>query len=129
VQDRIIIGALPPASWPLSIDTVERHLQQRFASIRFFRETMRPTGEDTLEFYMEINGQVRTGCYFDRRMLNLSDGPPEVWAEHIVWFLGLLPPGTPAVAMVEVNPDVVPIPVGADADAIRDLLNGLIFAD
>jgi hypothetical protein len=41
-------------------------------------------GEDYIDFQATVDGQLRTGSYFDRATLILWDGPPQLWADTIV---------------------------------------------
>jgi hypothetical protein len=62
--------------------------------------------------------------------LILCDGPPELWADTIVWFLSQLPSDAAVVAMVESSPEqIAPVPRTADPAAVRDLLDQLAHAD
>lgn len=125
MQDSIFISAPPQKSWPLSITMVEARLKEQFPDVRCFREHLEVSDQHYLDFQMTLDGQLRTGVFFDHSYLILKDGPTTLWANTIVWFLSLLPAGTPAVAMVETNPEVVPIPPRADAETIRQLLDSL----
>jgi hypothetical protein len=130
VQDAIFIAAPPKTEWPLTMDTLGQRLPEQFPQVQVFPPQQgAASGKHYIPFEVTLDGEVRHGTFFDRSHLILNDGPPALWADTIAWFLRLLPPGTPAVAMVEVNPEqVVAIPPAADAAAIRALLDELIDA-
>jgi hypothetical protein len=129
VRDTIFISAAPGTAWPLSITAVERLLESRFPDAQFFRKHAPVSGKDYVDFEVTLAGESRIGSYFDQGRLILRDGEPALWADTIVWFLRHLPRETPTVAMVEVNPEVVPIPPGADADTVREMLDSLMLAE
>ncbi len=125
----IFIAAPPNARWPLTLDGVEGQLRQRFSDVEIFRRHAAVSDRDYLDFQITVDGLIRISSYFDDGRLILNDGSSADWADTIVWFLGLLPPGTPAVAMIEENPDeTAVIPPGAKAQAIEALLDGLAGA-
>ncbi|MER7466736.1 hypothetical protein [Streptomyces sp. NPDC097981] len=72
---------------------------------------------------------TRHGSYFDHSHLILRGGSPGLWADTIIWFLGLLPAGTPTVTMVETGPDSISVPPGAGRQEIQELLDTLLNAD
>jgi hypothetical protein len=123
----LFIAAPQGARWPLTLDEVEAHLRQRFPDAVITRETMATSGEPYLDFHVRLaDGTPRQGVYVERGNLVLSDGLPADWAETIAWFLGLLPPGTPTVVMVEDNPVPVPLPEATTTpEAIQELLENL----
>jgi hypothetical protein len=57
------------------------------------------------------------------------NGEPALWADTIVWFLRQVPIQTSRVAMVEANPETVPIPPGADVDTVREMRDSLMLAE
>lgn len=130
MEDAILVAAPPGTEWPLTMENLGRRLAEQLPEVRVFPAKQgAASGKQYIPFEVTLEGEVRHGTYFDRSHLILNDGPPELWADTIVWFLALLPPGTPAVAMVETNPeDVVPIPPAADAETIRALLDELVDA-
>lgn len=127
MQDSIFIAAPQGTSWPLALETFGTRFEQQWPEARIFPpERGGASNEDYINFQVTLDGQLRTGSYFDRSTLILRDGPPQVWAETITWFLRLLPAGTPAVAMCESNPEEVrPIPANSDTETIRRLLEAL----
>ncbi|MFJ1796573.1 hypothetical protein [Kitasatospora griseola] len=126
-MDAIYIAAPEGTTWPLAGQDIERLLEARFPDVRIQHKYAPVSRANYTDFEMTVDGEVRHGSYFDHRHLILRDGTPELWADDIVWFLGLLPPGTPAVAMVESNPDTIPaIPPAATVHEIRELLDGLL---
>lgn len=128
MQDAIFIAASPGTSWPLTIEEFEVRIRERYPEV-LTSAKYEPVGDhDYLAFEVDLDGERRHGSYFDRSHLILSDAPPAFWTDTIVWFLALLPAGTPAVAMVETNPDTVPVPPGATADGVRELLDALAEA-
>jgi hypothetical protein len=131
VQDAIFIAAPPGIEWPLTMESLSQRLEEQLPGVQIFPPKQgAASGKRYLPFEVTLDGQVRHATYFDRSHLILNDGPPALWAGTIIWFLALLPPGMPAVAMVENNPEeVVPIPAAADAEAIHALLDGLANAD
>jgi hypothetical protein len=126
MQGTIFIAAPPGTRWPLTLDGVERQLRQRFPDVATFRRHAAVSDTDYIDFQVTVDGLVRVSSYFDDGKLILNDGSSADWADTIVWFLGLLPPGTPAMAMIEENPDdIAPVPPAATAAAIEALLDGL----
>lgn len=126
MQGTIFIAAPPGTIWPLTLDGVEQQLRQRFPDVAIYRRHASVSGVDYLDFQVTVDEMARISSYFDDGKLVLNDGSSADWADTIVWFLGLLPLGTPAVAMLEENPDeVVPVSSGASAAAIEALLDGL----
>lgn len=123
----LFVAAPPGVQWPLSLDEVEAHLRHRFPDALITRETMATSGEPYLDFDVRLaDGMPRHGVYVERGNLVLSDGLPADWADTIAWFLGLLPPRTPTVVMVEDEPVPVPLPEGTTTpDAIRELFESL----
>ncbi|MFJ4676971.1 hypothetical protein [Kitasatospora sp. NPDC088783] len=127
MQDAIFVAAPEGTSWPLSVHDVEQQLQTRFPGIRTWHKYAPVSRCDYVDFEITADGEARHGSYFDRRHLILRDGTPEFWADTIAWLLALLPAATPAIAMVESNPDVMPpIPAGASTQQITDLLDSLL---
>ncbi|MEU1475816.1 hypothetical protein ACFYZ8_01320 [Streptomyces sp. NPDC001668] len=122
MQDAIFIAAPPGTSWPLTVEEFETRILDRYAEAMCTLEQP-GRGQDCLAFEVDLDDERRHGLHFDRSYLVLKDAPPVFWADTVVWFLGLLPPGAPAVAMVETNPDTPPIPPGATAEDVRALLN------
>jgi hypothetical protein len=127
VSGSLFVVAPPGAQWPLSLGDVETHLRQRFPDALVFHDTYATSGEPYLRFQVRLaDGEERRGLYAQRGDLILKEGFPADWADTIAWFLGLLPPGTPTVVMVEDNPVPVPLPEGITTpDAIRQLLESL----
>lgn len=125
MQDAIFIAAPPGIDWPLTMDDFEAGIRERHPDVLCTAKHEPIGDEDYLAFEVDIDDERRHGSYFDRAQLILRDAPPAFWADTIVWFLSLLPAGTPAVAMVETNPDPAPIPPQASADDIRNLLEAL----
>ncbi|MGK4585216.1 hypothetical protein [Kitasatospora sp. HPMI-4] len=62
----------------------------------------------------------------DRR---LARPPAELRHRGRPGLIGLLPQGAPVVAMVESNPDAVPVPSGASRGEIQELLDTLLEAE
>ncbi|MGW3124575.1 hypothetical protein ACWDBW_47050 [Streptomyces sp. NPDC001107] len=125
MQDGIFIAAPPGTDWPLTMEEFEARIRERCPDVLCTSKHAVIGDEDYLAFEADIDDERRHGSYFDHAQLILRDAPPAFWADTIVWFLSLLPAGTPAVAMVETNPDIAPVPPGASADEIRNLLEGL----
>ncbi len=124
--DTFYLTAPEGSSWPLDLDTVDQGLQERFPGMRGWIERVAPTGEDTLEFDLELHGATRTGVYYDGGPLILRDGDEQDWAPTIAWFISLLPADTPVMTMRETNPEqIVPLPADASAARIREVLEGL----
>ncbi|MFF0390495.1 hypothetical protein ACFYS8_17660 [Kitasatospora sp. NPDC004615] len=125
-MNAIYIAAPEGITWPLSGQDVERHLETRFPDVQIWHKYAPVSRSAYLDFEIDIDGEPRHGSYFDHRHLILRDAEPGFWADTIAWFLGLLPPGTNAVAMVESNPDEIrPVPAVATIRQITDLLDGL----
>lgn len=129
MQDAIFVAAAPGTTWPLTYQDVERHLEARFPGAQCSHKFAPVSRTEYLDFEMVLDDMSRHGSYFDRSHLILRDGSPQFWADTIVWFLGLLPAGTPAVAMVESNPEPTAIPAGAEPQEIQELLDTLINAE
>lgn len=130
MQGSIFIAATPGTSWPLDLDTVSRYWRERFPATQLFRKHAPVSDTDYVDFQIELDGEVRVCSYFADSKLILNDGTAALWADTIVWFLGLLPAGATAVAMVEVNPDAIrPVPAGADAATIVGFLDSLADAN
>jgi hypothetical protein len=119
--DTLIVAAAQGTAWPLDLDQAEAALRQRFPAAIFGRYTIPPSGRTYLSFDVELNGMPRHGIYVEGGNLSLSDGSPDDWADTIAWFLSLLPPGTPTVALAERNPDLVSIASNVAADEVREL--------
>ncbi|QUQ66151.1 hypothetical protein [Kutzneria sp. CA-103260] len=126
MQGTIFIAAPPGTTWPLSLDDVEQQLRQRLPGVRTFHRHAAVSNTDYIDFQVTVDGLLSISSYFAGGTLILRDGSAADWADTIEWFLGLLPPGTPAVAMIEENPDeIVPVPLDATAAAIEALLDAL----
>lgn len=126
----IFVAAPEPGTWPLTLDQFEARLQERWPEAETFAHHAPISDQDYLDFQVDLDGMTRTASYYDRSTLILGDGDPEFWADTIVWFLGLLPTHAQSVAMVEVNPEhTAPIPPGATAEDIRNLLDALTEAE
>ncbi|MDQ0761001.1 hypothetical protein [Streptomyces canus] len=125
MQDAIFVAAPPGTVWPLTLGEFETRILVRYPEALCTAKHEPIRGQDYLAFEIDLDGERRHGSYFDRSHLILQDAPPAFWADTVVWFLGLLPPGTPAVAMIETNPDTAPIPPGAGAEDVRLLLEAL----
>lgn len=127
MQDAIFIAAPPGTSWPLDMQTLGLRLRDQLPDVHVSAPRQAgSSGEDYIDFQATVDGQLRTGSYFDRATLILRDGPPELWADTIVWFLAQLSGGATAVAMVESNPEqVAPVPPTATAAEVRALLEQL----
>ncbi|MFJ8443399.1 hypothetical protein [Kitasatospora griseola] len=126
MPDTIFVAAPEGTTWPLSGQDVERLLEARFPGVRIWHRYAPVSRSGYLDFEITVDGEPRHGSYVDHRHLILRDAEPGFWADDIAWFLGLLPPGTYAVAMVESNPDETrSIPAAATAQHIADLLDGL----
>ncbi len=126
MQDAIFVAAPEGMSWPLVRHDVEHHLATRFPDVQTWHKCAPVSRADYVDFEVTIDGEPRHGTYFDHRHLILRDGTPEFWADTIAWFLGLLPPGTPAVAMVESNEGIVPIPAAVSPRQITILFDELL---
>ncbi|MFG2825317.1 hypothetical protein ACGFX4_38550 [Kitasatospora sp. NPDC048365] len=129
MQNAIFVAATPGTTWPLTYQDVERHLEARFPDVRCRHKFAPVSRMEYLDFELTLDDMTRHGSYFDRSHLILRDGSPEFWAATIVWFLGLLPAGAPAVAMVESNPDTATVPPGAGPQDIQQLLDTLLDAE
>jgi hypothetical protein len=123
----IHIAAPEGTRWPLDMTTFSRRLGERLPGVNVHTPKRTAVGDaDYVPFESEIDGETRHGLYADGTQLILEDGTPEFWSATIVWFLGLLPAGSGAVALVDVNPEeIAPIPSGADAEAVEEVLNRL----
>src|SRR5262249_13706641 len=120
----------PGTSWPLDMQTLGRRLRDQLPDVHVSPPRQAGTsGEDYIDFQTTIDGQLRTGTFFDRATLILRDGPPELWADTIVWFLAQLPTDATVVAMVESNPEqLAPVPRSATAADVLALLDQLADA-
>lgn len=109
--DDLYLGAPEGQAWPLSIEQVEPRLRERFPDSAILRKTSLVTRKTRLSFTIPFpDGNRRHGIYIDHDNLALSDGEVADWADTIAWFLGLLPPGTPCVAMRGEGPVFTPLP-------------------
>ncbi|MFJ5927653.1 hypothetical protein ACIQF6_34165 [Kitasatospora sp. NPDC092948] len=125
-MNAIYIAAPEGTTWPLSGQDVERRLETRFPDVQTWHKYAPVSRSAYIDFEIDIDGERRHGSYFDHRHLILRDAEPQFWADTVAWFLGLLPPGTNAVAMVESNPDEIrPVPAAATTRQIADLLDSL----
>jgi hypothetical protein len=123
---KLYVAAPEGQQWPMDLDAAEASLRQHWPDIRLSRPTSAVNGQRYLSFDVVVDGAARYGTYADRFCLTLAEGSPQVWADTIVWFLGLLPAGTAAVAMAEEDPErIVPVPPAASAEQIRELYEGL----
>jgi hypothetical protein len=113
--------------WPLGAATLTSRLRERVPGVRVTDPKQENLGSDTyISFEFPLHDEVRHANYIEGSQLSLHDGSPADWAETISWFLGLLPSGTPAIALVEANPEgMATILAGADAAAIEALLDRL----
>ncbi|GGR00830.1 hypothetical protein [Kitasatospora griseola] len=122
----IFVAAPEGTTWPLRGRQVEQRLETRFPGVQVWHKYAPVSRSAYIDFEIDVDGEPRHGSYFDHRHLILRDAEPEAWAGTIAWFLGLLPPGAHAVAMVESNPDEIrPIPAAVTVQQIADLLDGL----
>ena len=123
--DTFFIAAPQGVAWPLDIDTVDRHLQERFPRMRGQIAYSNIKREHYLSFDIDVDGTTRTGAYYVGNLI-LNDGDEADWAPTIARFLSLLPAGTPVVTMRETNPDeIVPLPTDANASQIQHILEAL----
>lgn len=123
--DTFFIAAPQGVTWPLDIDTVDQHLQERFPGMRGQIVYSNIKREQYLSFDLDVDGTTRTGAYYVGNLI-LNDGEAADWAPTIARFLSLLPTGTPVVTMRESNPDeIVPLSVDASAAQIQEILEGL----
>jgi hypothetical protein len=126
VNDAIYIAAPPGTTWPLDLDALDQRLQERFPDLRAFLKHAPVRDQHYLDFQTTLEGLPRHGSYFDRTHLILRDGPPQLWADTIAWFLSLLPEDAEAVAMLETNPEhLAALPRTASAEQISVLLEEL----
>jgi hypothetical protein len=127
VYTTILVCAPEGRTWPLSASTLATQLRERAADIRVTDPRQENLGGGTyISFEFPLNGEIRHANYVEGSQLSLHDGSPSDWAETISWFLNLLPSGTPAIALVEVNPEgMATIPPGADAASVEALLDRL----
>jgi hypothetical protein len=130
VRGAIFIAAPPGASWQLDLQTLGARLSDQLPDVHVSASLQAgPSGEDYIDFQAIVDGQLRTGSYFDRATLILRDGPPDLWADTIVRFLRQLPGDATAVAMVESNPEqIAPVPRTANAAAVQALVDQLTDA-
>lgn len=86
--DDLFLGAAQGETWPLSVDTVQPLLQQRFPDAIIQRRSSPVTGKTRLSFTIPFpDGTPRHGIYIDHDNLALSDGGIDDWADTIAWFL------------------------------------------
>ncbi|GIH03951.1 hypothetical protein Rhe02_20180 [Rhizocola hellebori] len=122
---KLYVAAPEGQTWPIDLDDAEASIRRRWPNARFERPSSAVTGGSYLSFDVVVGGMPRYGTYVSRSHLTLSQGSPQDWAETIVWFLQLLPPGTPALAMAEDNPELEPVPSGASVQDVIDLYERL----
>jgi hypothetical protein len=118
--DKLVVAAPQGTTWPFDLDRAEAALRERFPDAILCRHTGAATRQTYVSFDVQIDGVPRHGIYVEGGNLTLSDGSPDDWADTIAWFLSLLPPGTPTVALAERNPDLASITSNASADEVRE---------
>jgi hypothetical protein len=122
---RIHILAPEGTQWPLGVDAFEGRLRQGLPGAILTPRTQTSSGAVGVPFKIDDDDdELHEGLYIEGEQLILFGGTPEIWSNTIAWFLGLLPAGSPSLAMVEVNPEAIaPIPHGVGAADIEALLN------
>ncbi len=127
--DKIYVAAPEQVRWPLTLDQVEAALRSHLPTATVARQHAVVGDHDYLSFVVPADDQDRHGLYIEPGNLTLLYGSPTDWAPTSEWFLTLLPAGPAAIALVESNTaNPIPVPDGATADQIRDLLDRLIAA-
>jgi hypothetical protein len=122
----LYLGAPEGHTWPIDLESAQKHLQEHWPEAHVSRQVSKVTGDPYLSFDVEIAGMHRWGTYSAHpHCLTLTSGRPADWAETIVWFLSLLPRGTPAVAMADGDFKLVPVPQGATVQEITELYEAL----
>jgi len=111
--------------WPLDLSSAEERLRQHWPSAHITRQVSLVNNAAYLSFDVKINGRARWGTLQPELCLSLAEGSPADWAETIAWFVNQLPPGSTALAAMDENPDLAPIPPGSSADDLRDLYERL----
>ena len=125
--DTFFVNSPQGTAWPLGIDAVDQHLQERFPGMQGWIRHAPVLGKDYLDFDVVLAGTRRSGAYYQGGPLILNDGDAADWAPTIAWFLGLLPAGTPAVTMRETNPDqIVLLPADPSAAQIQQILEEMV---
>jgi len=122
---KLYVASPEGRSWPIDLDSAESSMRDRWPDGHFSRPISTITGTPYLTFDVNVAGVPRYGTYAGGECLTLSAGSPQVWASTIVWFLGLLPEGEPALALAEDNRELAPIPAGASIDDIVELYERL----
>jgi hypothetical protein len=128
MDEGLFLGTPPGQSWPLTATALEEQLRQRFPGAFTRRATSGVTGAEALDFEVPLaDGDTHGGSYTETGVLALTDGPPHLWADTMVWFLRLLPPTEPVYAMREDNPTPTPLPTEArtDPDALASFFENL----
>jgi hypothetical protein len=121
--DTFFVNAPEGDRWPLDIDTLDQHLQERFPGMNGWIRHAPVLSQDYLDFDVVLEGSRRAGSYYAGGPLILNDGDAEDWAPTIAWFLSLLPLGTPAVVMRESDPEeIVPLPADPSPAQIQQIL-------
>lgn len=121
--DTFFVNAPEGARWPLDIDTLDQHLQQRFPGMNGWIRHAPVLHQNYLDFDVVLDGSRRTGSYHAGGPLILNDGDAEDWAPTIAWLLSILPAGTPAVVMRESNPEeIAPLPADPNPAQIQQIL-------
>jgi hypothetical protein len=112
--------------WPLSVPALEAALRVRFPDMLAVVRPSAVIPDQVLSFEVALaDGEKRRGTFTSSGVLSLSDGTPEDWADTIAWYLSLLPPETPVIAMVE-DDIMAPLPPGMTGpDQIAGFLNSL----
>ena len=114
--------------WPIGLDAAEASLREHWPTASVKRVVSAVNGKPYLSFDVQLNGIARWGTYAasDVTCLSLSDADPAGWADTIVWFLGLLPAGSTALAAVAENPKMIPLPPTASAQDVREAFERLV---
>lgn len=124
-NERIIVAAEPGTDWPLSIADFADRLRERWPDARTWTSHSPITDGDYVEFEVGTAEESRSGSYFERQQLDLSDGTPDDWADTIAWFLRLLPATSRAVCLLAAVPEPTPLPRTSSPTEIAAILNEL----
>jgi hypothetical protein len=117
MDEGLFLGAPPGHAWPLPAVTLQARLRERYPDAPLRLTDSAVTSATALDFEIPLaDGDTHGGSYSETGVLALSDGSPQLWAETMTWFLGLIPPTEPVFAMREDNPTPAALPAEARTD-------------
>lgn len=124
-MDTFYVGAAEGTAWPFGLDDVETELQRRFPGIETGRGRTRVREVDYVLFDLASGDRDIECMYVDHFSLTMIDCEPEDCARILIWFLPLLPAGTPSVAMSDSHAVPVPLPPLTGVEEIAEFFSTL----